>query len=87
MIARNCLSLATGTIVSGEELCEFFYHAPKYCNQNDKHKWHAIQYYLHKDEENSWLDPNATYIVEHRQWDDWYGSRSKVWFKRIQEGK
>jgi len=87
MRARNCLSLATGTIVSGEELFEFFYNASAYCNRNDKHKWHAILYYCHKDEENNWLDPKATYIVEHRQWDPWYGSRAKVWFRKIQEEK
>lgn len=87
MVARNCLSLAVDTIVSGEELCEFFYHATKYCNQNDRNKWREICYYLRRDEENGWLDPKATYIVERRERDSGCGADTRIWFRRIQEEK
>lgn len=83
MKVRNCLSLADGTIVSGKELFEFFYNTSEHCSSKDRHKWHTIAYYCHKDEENNWLDPEATYVVEHKLWNGWYGDRAKIWFKKI----
>lgn len=85
MKARNCLSLAVGTIVSGEELCEFFHHATRYCSQGDRRKWKEIAYYTRRNEENGWLDPKATYIVERTARDSGCGADTRIWFRRIQE--
>lgn len=85
MKARNCLSLAVGTIVSGEELCEFFHHATQYCSHGDRRKWKEIMYYIRKAEENGWLDSKATYIVERRGREGEFDPDTRIWFKKIQE--
>jgi hypothetical protein len=84
MKVRNCLSLATGTQVSGEELYQFFYG---HTAELDHNKRKEIMFYTWKNQENHWLDKKAMYEVTRVPRDSSCGSDTRIWFRRIQEEK
>lgn len=82
MKIRNCFSLADGTIVSGEELWQFFNtnEGMKYRNSGSNRK-HLFKYFNTK--RNFRIDRTATYIVEHREWHGFWGERKRIWFHKL----
>lgn len=78
MKVRNCLSLAEGTIVSGEELYRFFYTEEGQITFHSQNKKLFLFYIKGKN----WINRNATYIVTHIKNSKW-NNKERVWFKRI----